>query len=514
MSEWSDLRSDTSERRTVSPLNVRDSQYTSGMRVGSYARKSTKVAGQEGKSVAEQLAINRQIIDREGWDLVAELKDDGKSASRYARKGTVREDFDKLIDMVTRGELDIVVLWEQSRATRDLRIHAELIEICAEHGVLLNIRGRTYDPSRADDRLVLGMGAVVDSAEADRTRERILRSVRANAEKGRPHGRLLYGHRRIYDKTSGAYLRTEPDPERAPIVREVIDRIVAGESMRQIGLDLDRRGIAPPHTAADWLSTQLRRFATNPSYIGKRVHKGVVVGDAGWDAIVDPDKWRAANALVTAPGRKNPAAATRRWLLSGPIMECGRCEQRRFYVHKNRGQFLAYTCLACYRMSIAAPSAEEYVRGLIVERLSRVDAVELWRNAGEADAAARTAWNEADALRDRLDGFVTQAADGGPDALSPAALAKIEARLLPQIHAAEERAKALSAPAALRELNPETAADDWLGWAMGADLRRAQKVLAAIIDLRVEPSPGNTRFARPRERIKYRWRDGLPPTPA
>lgn len=58
---------------------------------------------------------------------------------------------------------------------------------------------------------------------------------------------------------------------------------------------------------------------------------------------------------------------------------------------------------------------------------------------GDGGEAAAEAWEEARALRARLDGFTETAAEGD---LTPRALAAIERKLLPQIAAAEAKAQA------------------------------------------------------------------------
>ncbi len=112
-------------------------------------------------------------------------------------------------------------------------------------GVLRSYSGRTYDIADSDDRFRTGMDALVSEDESERISRRIRRHMRANAEKGRPHGRRLYGYRMVYDPNTGALVGQELHPDEAPVVVEVFRRIAAGEAQRAISADLERRGVEP-----------------------------------------------------------------------------------------------------------------------------------------------------------------------------------------------------------------------------------------------------------------------------
>ena len=202
-----------------------------GKRAAIYARKSNEDLKRPGKSVRDQLTTQRRLAARECWDVVAELQDDGIGASRHSRK-VGRAGFAELLRLIDASDVDVVSIEELSRATRQLGVYAALIDACAEAHLDLWVGGRRYDPDSPDDRLALGITAVVDAAEADRTRNRVRRGVREAAVEGRPHGRLLYGYRREYDAATGALVRQVPDEVTAPVVREVARRVLRSEERR------------------------------------------------------------------------------------------------------------------------------------------------------------------------------------------------------------------------------------------------------------------------------------------
>jgi DNA invertase Pin-like site-specific DNA recombinase len=65
--------------------------------------------GQPGKSVDDQLAENRSWARREDWKVVGEHRDDGISASRYAR-GKVRPGWTQVMELIAAGGVDLLVV--------------------------------------------------------------------------------------------------------------------------------------------------------------------------------------------------------------------------------------------------------------------------------------------------------------------------------------------------------------------------------------------------------------------
>jgi DNA invertase Pin-like site-specific DNA recombinase len=65
----------------------------------------------EGKSVDDQLAECRAWAHRESWRIVAEHRDDGISASRYAN-GKARPGWQSVTDLITSGGVDLLVSYD------------------------------------------------------------------------------------------------------------------------------------------------------------------------------------------------------------------------------------------------------------------------------------------------------------------------------------------------------------------------------------------------------------------
>ncbi|MDQ0283802.1 recombinase family protein [Rhodococcoides fascians] len=407
------------------------------MRAILYTRVSSDPSGR-GRSVGEQEAECREVCAREGWDVAEVLTDNDTGASRWSGKN--RPAYRDLERALQPG--DVLVTWEASRAQRDLKAYVQLRDLCAERGVLWSYSGRTYDLTRGDDRFTTGLDALLSEKEAEQTRERVLRGVRANAAAGKPHGKLPYGYRILRDPETGESMTRVPDEVTAPHVREIVRRLLEGEALYAICKDFDARGIPGPRpdregNAVKWNPITMRKIAESPTYAALRVHKGAVTGPATWEPLISQDDHDAILALLSDPSRSSTTGRKPAWLLTG-IALCGVCGGK-VNRAKNRG-YDTYVCREGFCVTRRTTHVDKLVGEAVVRRLEKPDILELLNTTSTEGADALA---ESRSLRQRLDSFTDQAADG---ALSAAALARVEAKLLPQIAAAERRARSLVLP--------------------------------------------------------------------
>ena len=404
------------------------------MRAIIYCRVSSDPK-QRGKSVTEQESDCRAIASANGWDVAHVLVDNDRGASRYST-GT-RPAYAQLADTLQPG--DVLVTWEASRAQRDLAAYLDLRELCAQRNVLWCYSGKIHDLSTGDDRFTTGLDALLAEKEVEQSRERILRAVRANVAAGKPHGKLPYGYMIQRDPDTGESLGRIPHPDTAPIVRELVRRVLAGDSLYSLAKDLNARGVPAPRprrdgTPAQWIPVTLRKIIESPTYAGLRVHRGHVVGTGTWEPLITVDEHERLKALLADPARRTQRGSEPRWLLSG-VAICGECEGRITRLN-NRG-YESYVCRDGAHVARKICDVDAYVVELVIRRLESQDLVtELGAEDGEYAAAVEAAR----ALRQRLDAFADSAADGE---LSPAALARVEAKLLPQIERADARVRRL-----------------------------------------------------------------------
>ncbi|MFV0433077.1 MAG: recombinase family protein [Leucobacter sp.] len=303
--------------------------------VREYLRVSKDAKG-SGKSPDQQHDDNLRAFERQGWQLHPSppYRDTDRSASRYATKE--REDFKRLIsdlESVAFGA-DVLAIWESSRGSRRVSEWARLIELCEDRGVSIWVttHGRLYDPSNARDRRSLHEDATDAEYESDKTSERIQRDVRAAAEAGKPHGKNIYGYLREYHPVTRDLVRVVPHPEQAPVVKEAARRVLAGESMHSVARLLNERGVEPRRPKrkehrkqTGWDGAAVKQMLATAAYAGKRQHRGEVVSDAVWPALIPYEEWLRLQAVMSPPERKRPEAFREFTHLLGGLVLCDVC---------------------------------------------------------------------------------------------------------------------------------------------------------------------------------------------
>lgn len=303
--------------------------------VREYLRVSKDAKG-TGKSPDQQHDENLRAFEQLGWlpHPSPPYRDTDRSASRYATKE--REDFKRLVSDLESGafEADVLAIWESSRGSRRVSEWARLIELCEERGVRIWVttHGRLYDPANARDRRSMHEDATDAEFESDKNSARIRRNVRAAAEAGKPHGKNIYGYLREYDPVTRELVRVVPHPEQAPVVKEAARRVLAGESMYSVARLLNERGVEPRRPKrkehrkqAGWDGAAVKQMLTSPAYAGKRQHRGEVVGDAVWPALIPYEEWLRLQQVISPPDRRRPEAFREFTHLLGGLVFCDVC---------------------------------------------------------------------------------------------------------------------------------------------------------------------------------------------
>lgn len=440
--------------------------------VVAYARVSRDRG--ESRSIPEQFDELRRWAARETWTILGEHSDT-VSASRYSAKA--RPGWMAVMDLINSGTVAVLLLWEISRSSRDRQVYAALLAACVDNGVKVGVNGKVHDPSDPDDGFMLDLGGALSVRESAMTSKRTRRDVEARALLGRPHGSLPYGYKRVIDPETGRTIGREPHPDHAPVVREIVRRLLAREPADKIAKDLNARGI-PTSTGAQWRGGNLFTMARRPVYAGLRQFQGKILEDvqATWEPLISVADHHRLNEMHADPDRdkfRNSTAV--KHLLTG-IARCGLCGgPMRVVAHATRPA--AYACRACMKTSRNQAHVDEAVTKLVVARLSMPDALAAFSSDDAAEQEAR-------AELARLEGKLREARQAWEDdELSLSDYKDMKARLSPKIDAARERARPKHLPEALEGMVGPDAADRW----QRASVAARRTVLDALLEVTVRP---------------------------
>jgi site-specific DNA recombinase len=269
-----------------------------------YRRISSDPTGQQ-LGIERQELECRQLAEKQGWDIVAVFTDNDTSAYR----SKPRAGYLQLLEAFP--QIDIVIAWHPDRLHRSPRELEDFIDHVERHDIAVHtVRAGHYDLHTAAGRATARVIGSMARYESEQKGER----QRAKQRELAAAGKLSGGGTRPF-----GYLkdRLTPHPTEPAIMAELIERAAGGEPLGSMCRDLKRRGISTV-TETDWKPSVLKRMLVSPRIAGYRAHKGQIVSESEWPAVVNRDLWRKATQVLNDPNRRTNRGG-RRYLLTGGI---------------------------------------------------------------------------------------------------------------------------------------------------------------------------------------------------
>lgn len=414
------------------------------------------------RGVKRQLADLQQYAGEQGWPIAGEYVENDRSAWS---PDVERPEYDALmkaaVTLAAEPGVNVVVCgYHPSRLWRDRVERAQAIEVGRRAGLTYAFEsGGIFNMRRATERSMLAQIGENDTAESDVKSERVQRAALERAQEGRANGKVAYGWQRRYlHDDSGQVIGFEDHehPEQAPIVREIVGRLLAGESLLSLTADLNERDIPAPgagqrrkhrtlgqdENGTRWNKTSVKKIALRPANVGIRTHRDVEY-PAAWPALITPEQYAQVKNLFAdrATTREKPGA--RKHLLSwGEIAVCGVCGSHLRVAMKGNAQRGArkptYVCdspKGCVGRNEEA--LDNHVGKIVVKLLSRPEAADVFRGD---DTAALAALDRAAGLKARQDAAADDYAAG---ILTRDQLVRITQQLAKQITDSQAEARRL-----------------------------------------------------------------------
>lgn len=280
------------------------------------------VADDESTGIARQRADLLALADKQGWEVVDTLVDDGKSGLK------ARANADRALDMLRDGTVDVLAVWKLDRWTRmGLTALAQLVEVVeARQGALFWAEQDGLNSEQAAWRLIAGVLTEVARMEAENTRLRVASAIAHLRKGGRyPGGRVPYGYASVKKPDGPGFMLMLNEPE-AEVIRYAARQVKAGVSLWQIARTLNE-GPVQPRRAERWRPEVLWQVLTGKAILGYSIHHGEpVTGPDGlpvqfWEPVLELSEWQELQPLLERKPISRRKAAR---LLSG-LMKCAHC---------------------------------------------------------------------------------------------------------------------------------------------------------------------------------------------
>src|SRR5580700_1179097 len=198
-----------------------------------YARISSDQDG-TALGVTRQLEDCRRRAQELGWAIGEEYVDNNVSAYGDRR----RPEYTRLLTDITEGLRDAVILYAPDRLSRKPAEIEHFLEVLAAAKIrhLQFVTTGDIDITNGDGLMVLRVLSAVAANESTTKSRRVRRKMDQRAELGLPHG----GYRRPFGYEDD---KVTVRLNEANVIREVVERFVAGESLRSLARWADGQDI-------------------------------------------------------------------------------------------------------------------------------------------------------------------------------------------------------------------------------------------------------------------------------
>jgi site-specific DNA recombinase len=232
-------------------LNIQKAENQMNKRAVGYIRVSKQ--NERGVSLdaqAEKIRAMACVHDAE----VEIVSDDGETGKHANRPGLQR-----VLEMVRRGEVELVIVAKLDRLTRSVKDLAELLELFQKRGVWLVSVAEALDTSSAAGRLVLNIMASVSQWERETIAERTATALRHKRAQRRVFNHEPYGYRRDGDELTAV-------ADEQAIIDRMKEWRSSGWTLRQVADELNLTSTPTKRAAGRWHAETVRNILRNNLY--------------------------------------------------------------------------------------------------------------------------------------------------------------------------------------------------------------------------------------------------------
>lgn len=244
-----------------------------GDRVAVYARYSSD--RQNDSSIDDQLRRIRSFASARGKSL-----DDKLTFADHAISGssTKRPAFEALLERIKRREIDVLLVEDTSRLSRDNADALNLYKTLAYYGVQLLAISDGIDSSSKGAKLAYSVKALMSDLYLEDLRDKTLRGMEGKAIQGQATGGRVFGYRTVPvlgpDGRTPTGFNIEIDAEQAKLVRRIFADYLRGGSLSGIATALNKECIPAPRDKTQhgaktgWGAGTIRAILYNERYAG------------------------------------------------------------------------------------------------------------------------------------------------------------------------------------------------------------------------------------------------------
>ena len=282
-------------------------------------------------SVSAQLRALKDYAKANGYSVAREYVDEAESG-RVADRPQFREMIEE--GSQPKAPFEVILVWKFSRFTRK-REHAVAFKSMLRRKGVRVVSITEHADDSPTGKLMEAIIESVDEFYSENLAQEVVRGMREAASRGFFLGsKAPFGYKRV-KISDGAKERPtlKVDPATAPIVKEIFERSLRGNGLKEICKELNDRGIT--NRGNRWYKGGLHYLLTNEAYTGTAVWGRTAKGEQApepvrvakaWKPLVSRRLFESVQQALheRAPVAQRPARVGSRFLLSG-LLRCGVC---------------------------------------------------------------------------------------------------------------------------------------------------------------------------------------------
>ena len=287
---------------------------TQAVRAAVYCRLSSDREGTK-LNVETQEADCREACVTEGWRVIEPAYVDNDMTAADPTKP--RPAYVNLMDDITKGKVDVVVVYNEDRLHRQPIELEQFVASAKKAGMtkLYWVKSGLTDLSDSAALIILRIKGDVAAHEVDQLRERVVEGSVLRLKRG--NGLAADGHTDI-SQSKASSSSSNRKPSRSGLAKRVIE----GAPLMMLARELNEKGVRAVYVER-WSAEALRDMLLRPSIAGIRQYRREEICKAQWDPILPEEQWRQVVAILTDPARKTPRLS-RNYPLKG-LLKCGVC---------------------------------------------------------------------------------------------------------------------------------------------------------------------------------------------
>lgn len=247
----------------IPPKSIAAASVPTKLRVAAYCRVSTSSVEQETSIENQRTHFEEMINANPDW----EMADVYWEAAVSGTKKDSRPELQRLLADCEAGKVNLVLTKSISRFARNTADCLEMIRKLKALGVNIRFEKENIDTGSMESELMLTLFSTFAEDESHSISRNTTWTRRKQFQEGTfKYSIAPYGYRLV----GGTF---EVDPEKAPIVKEIFDRVLAGVGTPTIAREMNARGIPTGTKRNDgspgvWDSYMITGMIQNVVYIG------------------------------------------------------------------------------------------------------------------------------------------------------------------------------------------------------------------------------------------------------